>query len=83
MSGSTDALDLEDDVIGQGGVILTAKQMVVLAAQTENKVAKGVGYKAETPWLTDGDASYKVYFGLIPGPKTVAPRPARHQRRAW
>ena len=30
------------------------------------QVAEGVGYKAQTEVITDGDASYKVYFGLIP-----------------
>ncbi len=60
-------LDTDDDAIGLDDVVLSAKQMVVLAARTENSSSRGVGFKAETKLLSSGRGeSYKVYFGLVP-----------------
>jgi hypothetical protein len=47
-------------------VALSSKQMVVLAARTENSTFRGVGFKAETPLFDAEGASYKAYFGLVP-----------------
>jgi hypothetical protein len=60
-------LDTDDDAIGIDDVVLSPKQMVVLAARTQNSTSRGVGFKAETQLLSSGHGeSYKVYFGLIP-----------------
>ncbi|MEJ7595481.1 MAG: hypothetical protein WKF77_28530 [Planctomycetaceae bacterium] len=55
-----------DDRIGETTLAISAKQMVVLAARTPNSEIKGIGFKLETPFLSGGGASYKVYFGLVP-----------------
>ena len=55
-----------DDVIGQTTIQLSPRQMVLLAARTNNSTERGVGFKVATPLLSGGGASYKVYFGLIP-----------------
>ena len=59
-------LDLGDDRIGAATLNVTAKQMVVLAARTDNSVERGIGFKLVTPLLCGAGASYKVYFGLVP-----------------
>jgi hypothetical protein len=59
-------LNFDDDRIGQTTVTLTPKQLVVLAARTNNTWFKGIGYKFESQLISDGEASYKVYFGLVP-----------------
>ena len=55
-----------DDLIGATNIYLSPKQMVVLAARTNNSVERNVGFKTATPLLSGGGGSYKVYFGLIP-----------------
>ncbi len=41
--------------------------MIVLAGRTPTAVERGVGFKVSTPLMgADKDASYKVYFGLVP-----------------
>jgi hypothetical protein len=60
-------LDTDDDAIGIDDIVLSPKQMIVLAARTENSTSRGVGFKAETRLLSSGRGeSYKAYFGLIP-----------------
>jgi len=59
-------LDTGDDKIGESTQALSAKQMVVLAARTGNSDLNGIGFEFETPMLSDGDASYKAYFGIVP-----------------
>jgi len=61
-----DALDTGDDKIGSANVVLTGRQMVLLAARTQNSNHYGIGFKAETPLISGGGASYKAYFGLVP-----------------
>ncbi len=61
-----DALDTGDDEIASGNVVLTGRQMVLLAARTQNSNHHGIGFKAETPLLSGDGASYKAYFGLVP-----------------
>jgi hypothetical protein len=60
-------LHTQDDRLGEVTLNVTAKQMVVLAARTTNSVEKGVGFKLETPLFSHDGATYKVYFGLVPG----------------
>ena len=59
-----DALDTGDDKLGTEVVTLSAKQMVVLAARTPYSDQWGIGWKAETPLMSEDGASYKAYFGL-------------------
>jgi hypothetical protein len=59
-------LGTADDLVSQFAATLTAKQMVVLAARTQNSVEKGVSYKWQSPLLAGDGASYKVYFGIDP-----------------
>jgi hypothetical protein len=59
-------LDTGDDVLGTRNVLLSPKQMVVLAARTGNSESRGVGFKTETPLFEADGASYKAFFGLIP-----------------
>ncbi len=64
---SSGALDTGDDKLGDETIQLTAKQMIVLAGRTPTVVERGVGFKVSTPLMgADKDASYKVYFGLVP-----------------
>jgi LGFP repeat len=61
-----DLFDFGDDRIGGATVTLSAKQMVLLAARTNNSTFKGIGFKAETPLIAGHGASYKIYFGIVP-----------------
>lgn len=61
-----DLLGLADDPIGTATLTLTGRQMVLLAARTQNSNHHGIGFKAETPLISGGGASYKAYFGLVP-----------------
>jgi hypothetical protein len=58
--------DFGDDRIGGSTVTLSARQMVLLAARTNNSTFKGIGFKSETPLIAGSGASYKVYFGIVP-----------------
>jgi hypothetical protein len=58
--------DFGDDRIGGATVTLSAKQMVLLAARTNNSTFNGIGFKAETPLIAGDGASYKIYFGIVP-----------------
>lgn len=59
-------LDTDDDRIGVGGLTLSARQLVLLAARTGNSTWKNIGFKAESPLLAGHGASYKLYFGVTP-----------------
>jgi hypothetical protein len=59
-----ETLDLKDDTLGLQTITMTPKQMVVLAARTENSVSHGVTFKVETPLFSRLGASYKVCFSL-------------------
>lgn len=61
-----DLFDFSDDRIGGATVTLSARQMVFLAARTNNSTFKGIGFKVETPLITGLGASYKIYFGIVP-----------------
>ncbi len=62
----SDAFDWGDDSIGGSTVTLSARQMVVLAARTQNSDFKNIGYKVESGLISGSGASYKVYFGIVP-----------------
>lgn len=57
-------LNLGDDIIGKGSIVLSAKEMVMMAVRP-NIVEKAVGHKIATPLLTGEGASYKLYFGNV------------------
>ncbi len=59
-------LNLGDDRISSGNLTLSAREMVLLAARTDNATFKGIGFKAQSPLLSGDGASYKAYFGLVP-----------------
>ena len=58
--------DFGDDRIDGTTVTLSAKQMVLLAARTNNSGFNGIGFKVETPLMSGLGASYKAYFGIVP-----------------
>jgi LGFP repeat len=58
--------DFGDDRIGGATVTLSAKQMVILAARTNNSNFNGIGFKVESPLIVGSGASYKVFFGVVP-----------------
>jgi hypothetical protein len=58
-----DLLGTGDDLIGSSTNILTPKEMVLLAG-TPRQNFWGIEYHRESELLTDGDASYKVYFDI-------------------
>lgn len=61
-----DLLDTQDDLLGTVELTWSAKQMVLLAAQTPNQQFDGIGYKVESPLISSDGASYKLYFGIVP-----------------
>jgi hypothetical protein len=61
-----DALDTGDDAIGTTTITLSARDMVLLAAKTQNSKAGPIGFKVESPLISGDGASYKVYFGVVP-----------------
>ncbi|MER9183919.1 hypothetical protein [Mesorhizobium sp. M0767] len=62
----SDLFDWGDDRIGSATVTISAKQMVLLAARTNNTTFSGIGFKVETPLISGEGASYKAYFGFVP-----------------
>lgn len=62
----SDLFDWGDDRIGGSTVTLSARQMVLLAARTDNSNYNGIGYKAESGLISGSGASYKAYYGLVP-----------------
>jgi hypothetical protein len=60
-------LDLHDDTLGKQDNVLTAKELVVLAARTQNSTKHGVGYKVETPSFVGEGSEYRVYYSVVPG----------------
>jgi LGFP repeat len=57
--------DLDDDIIGGKQVlILSAKEMVLLAARTPKSNFNNIGFKRETEIFSGEGASYKVYFSV-------------------
>jgi hypothetical protein len=63
---AVNAMDLGDDRIDSANLTLSPRQMVVLAAGTNNSEFAGIGFKAESPLLSGLGASYKAFFGLVP-----------------
>lgn len=59
-------LGLGDDRIASANLTLSPRQMVLLAARTENSQFDGIGFKVDTPLLSGEGASYKAHFGLVP-----------------
>ena len=67
-----DLFDLGDDVIGgHQNIVLSVKEMVVLAARTPKSTFDNIGFKRELSFSGEG-ASYKVYFSLEPAPVLLA-----------
>ena len=60
-----DLLGTGDEVLGRPVIVLTPKQMVVLAARTPNSNVNGVGFKVEPPLISSQGATYKVYFVIV------------------
>jgi hypothetical protein len=61
-----DLLGTGDDFLGTEVMNITAKDMVVLSARTENFVHQDIGFKVESPLMSRLGASYKVFFGMAP-----------------
>lgn len=57
-------LGTDDDRVNAASIVLTTKQMVVLAARTPNSVFSGIGFKVDTPMISGQGGDYKVFFGL-------------------
>jgi hypothetical protein len=55
-----------DDKIGSERIVLTGKDLILLARRTNNSNYKNVGYKFSTNNLRGHNANYKVYFGIVP-----------------
>jgi hypothetical protein len=55
-----------DDRINGSTTTLSARQMVLLAARTNNTVHENIGFKAQSAPLIGQGARYHVYYGLIP-----------------
>lgn len=62
----SDWLNFGDDKIGSSTITISARQMVVLAARTQNSNFHGIGFKIESGLVSGSGASYKSYFGLVP-----------------
>jgi hypothetical protein len=65
VSTVNDIIGSDDDLIGKTTVQITAKQMVQMARRPWERFW-GIRYHLETELLSDGDASYKVYFSVDP-----------------
>jgi len=65
VSTVNDLAGTEDDLIGKAPLQITAKDMVTLARQPRGNFW-GIQYHRESELLSDGDASYKVYFAIEP-----------------
>ena len=61
-----DLFDWGDDRIGGAKTTLSARQMVLLAARTQQSSFKGIGFKVESPLVSGSGASYKAYFNVLP-----------------
>lgn len=61
-----DLFDFGDDKIGGANMTISAKQMILLAARTNNSQFYNLGYKLESDLMSGGGASYKAYFGVVP-----------------
>jgi hypothetical protein len=60
---------LGDDLIGNPVMIaLSPRDMVLLAARTQNSKERGVVFKIASPLIVGGGGNYKVYFGLSKAP---------------
>jgi uncharacterized protein with LGFP repeats len=71
LSGAlTDAINaifgLGDDRIGETAIPISAKEVIVIAAQTQYSTFKNIGFKKESPEIKGDGARYKVYFGIDP-----------------
>ena len=54
-----------DDLIGRQNIVLTAKQMLLLAKKHQNSTLMNVGFKFQTDELRGHSARYRVYFGIV------------------
>lgn len=61
-----DALGTDDDVLGQHVIQLSAKQMILLAAQGVPGDEHGITFKLQTPVFSGQNSTYIAYFNLVP-----------------
>ena len=54
------------DLIGRAYMVIPVEELVRIPAEPL-KSFKAIDYHRESPLLTDGDASYKVYFDVMLG----------------
>jgi hypothetical protein len=65
VSTVNDLAGTDDDLIGKSSLQITAKELVQLARMPRTNFW-GIEYHRESDLLSDGDASYKVYFEIDP-----------------
>ncbi|RZL60428.1 MAG: hypothetical protein EOO93_13930 [Pedobacter sp.] len=65
-SAVNNLLGLGDDKIGSERIVLTGKDLILLARRANNANYKNVVYKFSTNNLRGHNANYKIYFGLVP-----------------
>lgn len=61
-----DLFGFGDDEIGRQDIVLTGKDMILLATRVGNSNYKNVGFKFSTNNMRGENANYKVYFGIVP-----------------
>lgn len=61
-----DLFGFGDDEIGRQSIVLTGKDLIILATRVANSNYKNVGFKFSTNNLRGQNANYKVYFGIVP-----------------
>ncbi|KPM53364.1 hypothetical protein CcI49_30330 [Frankia sp. CcI49] len=62
-------LGLGDDLIGPPTTIaLSPKDMVLLAARTQNSLERQVAFKIASPLIEGDGGNYKIYFGMSKAP---------------
>lgn len=62
----SDLFDWGDDRIGSTTITIGARDLVLLAARTQNSTHGGIGFKRESALISGEGASYKVYVGVVP-----------------
>jgi hypothetical protein len=60
------ALGLDDRQIDSATTVLSAKNMVLLAARAPNLERHGIVFKVESHLLSGWGASYKAHYGIVP-----------------
>jgi hypothetical protein len=68
-----DLFDWGDDRIGSAHITLPARQMVLLAARTENRNLNGIGFKVESPLIGGTGRLVQGVLRARPGLRTFLP----------